>query len=279
MTSSIQALKELTWPAVEWGTRDKPVAIVDGRLYPNAALGSRVEGLAAYVVGINEKSFPRLCERLRVETLHLYEMRVGDLGPLLQLPDLRGLAIRWNTKLSDVAPLGRLGPLRTLVLEDTPKVRDLSPLSALTGLSSLGFSGGIWNKNTAISLEPIAALPALRELALLNLKVESGGLRPIARCKSLERLELSNQFPTADYAYLSVHLPTTQCEMFNAAVSLQKPIDGKDVMVVGSRKPFLSSRRDKEVLARYTRDFSRLQEEFASSPDTRDDRSADDASV
>jgi hypothetical protein len=169
--------------------------------------------------------------------------------------------VRWNTRARDIEALGGLSSLQGLVLEDTPKIRDLAPLARLRGLSSIEFSGGIWNRNTASSLEPLAQLTSLRDLTLLNLRVESGGLRPLARCRSLETLELSNQFATEDYAYLSVHLPNARCPHFAPYIRLKQPVDGKDIMVVGRRKPFLNSRRDQKRLERYASAFAKLQRE------------------
>ena len=201
----LDSLKTLTWPEVEWDPQDKPIAIVDGELHAIARMKSRLEGTAAYVVGVNDKWFAKLCGHLRVQTLHFYEMRVSDLEPLVQLSALRRLALRWNTKLTSIVPVRSLQSLQILVLEDTPKVRDLSPVAKLHQLRSLEFSGGIWNKNIAVSLEPVAALSALQELVLHNLWVESGGLRPIAQCKSLRPLYLTWLYGGGNYSRSRKH--------------------------------------------------------------------------
>lgn len=184
-------------------------------------------------------------------------------APLASVRGLRHLAIRWNTKVSDLSPVGRISSLETLILEDTPKVMDLAPLAGLHALTAMEFSGGIWNKNHAISLEPLSRLPALEELHLLNLVLGTGGLRPLALCSKLKTLLVSNQFETEDYAFLSVRLPNTECRMFAPYVRLDEPIEGKDVMVVGKRKPFLSSTLDAKRLARYVRKFEQRRAEFS----------------
>ena len=242
---------------------ERPIAVVDGVVHSVKDLREPITGEGAWVGGVNHKTFPHLCRFLRVEHLVFYEMRVPDLEPLLQLPDLRELKIEWNTKVTDIAPLAELRGLRVLELMDVPKVRDLSPVSELRDLVAFSFAGGIWNKNRAATLEPLAALPRLEELVLNSLKVESDGLRPLARCRALKRLELSNQFETADYAYLSVHLPDTECTMFAPWVDVGKS-DLGDVMVVGKRKPFLNSETDGARIKKYERAFAKLQDKFRS---------------
>lgn len=264
MADMLEALKKNPWPDVAWGPEDKPVVLVDGKVHRLSQVSAPIDGRVAYAVGVNEKLFPNLCAQIRVEFLHCYELRVADVSALAEMQILRGLAIRWNTKLADLSPLCRLVNLEQLALEDTPKAHDLAPLANLVKLKSLEFSGGIWNKNQADSLEPIARLPKLEDLTLLNLKVVADGLRPLALCPVLKHLEVSNQFKTEDYAYLSVRLPETKCDWFAPCQQLTKPIGDKDVMVTGARKPMLNSVADAERLQRYENTFRKLQERFRS---------------
>ena len=262
-TSLITSLKLNTFRDVKRGPDDKPLLIADGKLIRIADLDAPVEAGAAYVVGVNQKTFETVCRYLRPDILHFYQMRVSDIAPLTALRGLRRLAIRWNTKLADISPLRRLLRLEVLVLEDTPKVLDLSPIAACAELSAVEYSGGIWSKNTAASLTPLADLPVLEELVLTNLKVQADGLKPIAKCRRLRTLNVSNQFPTEDYALLSVALPQVECDMLAPHVRLSQAIDGKDVMVVGSRKPLLSSKDDATRIEKYERAFEALREGFA----------------
>ena len=263
-TSRLTALKANRFPDAKWGADDKPVMIADGDLVRINDIHAPLRAEVAYVVGVNDKSFPNLCRFLRARALHFYEMRVSDIAPLSEVGGLTQLAIRWNTKLVDLSPLSRLQDLQVLVLEDTPKTFDLSPLASCRALTALEYSGGIWNRNTAASLTPIAQLPMLEELILTNLKVREGGLKPLGKCKRLKSLSVSNQFPTEDYAYLSAALPHVQCDLFASHVKLSEAIDGKDVMVVGNRKPFLSSTDDVTRIEGYQKAFEELRSEFAS---------------
>lgn len=249
------------WPDTKWTKDDKPVLVVDGVLHRLKSLPESVSGQAAYGVGLTERDLGKLASHVDVVMLHLYELRAGDLGVLHGIPRLQHLKIHWNTKVADLSGISALTRLETLALVDTPKVNDLSPLEALVQLAALEYSGGIWNTQHAASLEPVAALPKLEELILTNLKVESGGLRPLARCKALKTLTLSNQFETEEYAYLSVALPDVECAAFQPWIRAALP-DGRDTMITGKRKPFLNSVTDAARIAAYEDAFRKLQTRF-----------------
>jgi hypothetical protein len=255
------ALSGNPWPDTRWTGSDKPVLIVDGALHRTKSLSRQVSGDAAYGVGLGDRDLAKVATEVDVELLHLYELRARDLAVLQGMPRLRHLKVHWNTKLTDLSGLATLSHLETLVLVDTPKVHDLAPLQALERLAALEYSGGIWNKQRAASLEPVASLPVLEELILTNLAVESGGLRPLARCRSLKTLTLSNQFETEDYAYLSVALPDVRCNAFQPWI--RAPLaDGRDTMITGRRKPFLNSMTDGDRIATYEAAFRKLQARF-----------------
>jgi hypothetical protein len=258
-TPLLDELNQLRFMNMKWNENDRPVLVADGSIHRIRELDSIVEADRAYVVGVDQRHFGRVCRALRTRAVMFYEMRVDDLSLLDTLGDLTMLAIEWNTKVASLSPLGDLAALERLSLSNTRKATDLSPIGRLDRLRALDFSGGMWTKNTADTLDPIGRLGALEELRLTNLGVLDGGLRPLAKCRALRRLVLSNQFDTADYAYLSVALPDTQCEHFAPYIQLGQRLRGKDVMVVGSRKPFLDSTRDAARLQRHADDFRRLQ--------------------
>jgi hypothetical protein len=249
-------------PVPRWVGEDRPVIIADGQAFRLKEVRSGIRADRAKVVGLRRADLDRLAALLQTKALALYDMQVEDLSPLRHIQGLEWLSLTWNTKVTSLAPLAALRGLRRLSISDTPKVRDLEPLGALTDLAALNYSGGIWNRATAETLEPLAGLESLEELVLTNIKVVEDGLRPLARCRNLRALELSNQFETAEYAYLSVALPGTACQHFAPYVPLGVGGMKADVMVVGRRKPFLDSKRDADRLARYVAEFEHLQAGF-----------------
>ena len=192
-------------------TEDRPKLLIDGaRVDPGTDAG-RLTGTAAFVASVNARTFPPIARRLDVERLSIVEMRGGELADLACCARLTHLAITWATKLADISAIGTCRALRYLEITDAPKVRDLAPLADLKALRVLVYQGGIWNKNRAASLAPLTELGQLEVLFLANLAVEDGGLRPLAGLNGLRALFLSNQFETADYAFLAAHLPGTEC--------------------------------------------------------------------
>jgi hypothetical protein len=263
--TSLPLLAEIWSTAIEtlprWAEHEQPVIVADGKVHRVAELRESLHANSAYVVGARQRHLEQLSRVLQVKALSFKDLQAEDLSPLHRVQGLEWLSITWNTKLSSLEPLATLRGLTRLSISDAPKVRDLDPIGNLTSLVALNYSGGVWNKATAATLAPIARLEALEELCLTNLKILDGGLRPLAACRGLRRIELSNQFETADYAYLSVALPDASCTHFAPYVRVE--IGGLgDAMVVGRRKPFLDSTRDAARIARYVADFERLQAGF-----------------
>jgi len=186
------------WPKVP----PKPFLLVDGEM-PDMTSSGPVSGSMAYVRTVNVKNFAAVNSRLDVEVLSIFEARVTDITPLATLTRLKHLKIEWATKTEDISPLSQLTSLESLSLCHMTKARDLGPVSALSRLTSFAFTGGFNAQVTANSLEPLAQLENLEDLELSSLKVLEGGLRPLARCKALKRLHVSNQFAIEDYAYLA----------------------------------------------------------------------------
>lgn len=256
--TNISALLDVRKYPAKYDPADIPLAIVDGVVYPIKKLVSRVEGNIAYVVGVNQEQFQKLCHFVQVRTLYFCYMRVSDLVPLLSQSHLTNLAIEGNTKLTDLSALGGLTSLQTLLLMDTPKAHDISAISRLTNLVALQIAGGLWTYNTIQCLSPLSNLVNLAELKLLYVKVESDGLRPLAHCRSLKYLEITNQFTTEEFAYLAAHLPDTKCSRFAPWIYLNLTIDGKHIEITGKRKPHLNPKTDQTIIEKYSNEFSRL---------------------
>jgi hypothetical protein len=261
-TGWIDRLLAARFHEVTWDPADKPILVANGRSYPIAKLAEPVVTDLAYVIGIRDRELLTLGRCLRASAVHFYEMRVTDLAPIAAIGGLAHLAIEWNTKVRDLSPIGMLTALETLVLLDTPKVRSLVPLETLGRLRAFECSGGIWNQNNVDSLEPVSGLP-LEDVRLMHLQVAVEGLRPLAAVKTLRRLRVSNQFPTEDYAYLSVHLPAAACDRFAPFTRVDPPLDGKDVLVTGRRKPFLNTQADQAQLRKYVDAFEALRRQYA----------------
>lgn len=244
------------------GSREAIVEI-DGVSLSDEEIDEPRTGDHALMYKVTESQFARLCRSVSVESLFLKNVQVESLSDLRHINGLKHLLINYNRNLSSLDSLEDVPPLETLILQSVRHVHDLGPLAFQPGLEALEIAGsmGSLTPDAVINtLAPVAELTNLRELSLINARVSVGGLRPLAKCSSLESLSLPNTFETSDYAYLSVALPNTRCDSLAPLVKFDSPIPGtdKDVLIVGRRKPFLNSRRDAEKIARYVRAFEKL---------------------
>jgi len=217
---------------------------------------------ALWLGDVNERQFKAVLPLIDPLYLHLDGLRVADLSPLAGLSRLQALEIRWNTKVSDLAFLEALAGLRLLCLSHCPKLRDLSAIAALRELRILELSGGMWSTLKPDTLAPLAALRNLQGLCLKSIRVGDRSLAPVARLTQLQELELSNQFPTEEYARLSVALPHVHCPHFEPYLDMPGGGAGRRVMVTGSGKPVLTLPEDSVRLARYVQRFRELQDGF-----------------
>lgn len=212
-----------------------------------------------WIHNASPKQFAGIAPLINPKLLSLYGVRVTGLEFLAEYGRLTAFALDWNTKVQSLEPLSGFTQLEFLSLEDVPKVRDLAPLSALTNLEGLQVSGGMWKVFKADSLEPLSALTGLQELQMVNVQVADNSLQPLSQLKSLRKLILSNQFPTEEYARLSVLLPHCACDMFRPYSELS---DMGKVMITGKRKPFLDPQSDQAKIETYVVQWQALQDRF-----------------
>ncbi|CRK84579.1 leucine-rich repeat domain-containing protein [Neobacillus massiliamazoniensis] len=192
-----------------------------------------------WIYTVNQKEFDLIINSINPKTLYIYEMRVEDLSALERLENVEKLYLCWNPKATKLWDMSKNPNLKYLSIEDFKRLNQIDPIESCSYLEELNLSGGIWNTLIINTLSPIKNLQSLKILGLSNIKLKDESLEPISYLKNLLELELSNQFPTEEFARLSVVLPQTKCEYFQPFVKLNDPIDGKDIMVIGKRKPFL----------------------------------------
>jgi hypothetical protein len=99
-----------------------------------------------------------------------------------------------------------------------------------------------------------------------------GKIEPLAQLKQLEQLSFSSKlFSTEQVAWLKAHLPdTVVSKILTAYWTIDKPltISGKDIdtVIVGKRKPVLSSVADKARISRYVEQFHEMHQWFLENP-------------
>ncbi|MFF3023977.1 leucine-rich repeat domain-containing protein [Gottfriedia sp. NPDC057948] len=220
-------------------------------------LFTKLEKLWIYTV--NQKEFEVILNVVDPKLLYLYEMRVEDLSLISTLKKLEILSLTWNTKAQSLWDVTKNTLLKSLFIEDFSKLNNISSLNNNLKLEYLNLSGGMWNSLNLDNLKDLSNLSNLKYLGLSNIKTKDESLEPIGYLKNLQELDISNQFPTEEYARLSVLLPNTKCDYFKPYIVLSDPIDDKDLMVIGKRKPFFNSKVDAKKLQKYKDQFEDLQ--------------------
>jgi len=216
-----------------------------------------------WVTKVSQDEFERIARFINPVSLVVYDMKVQDLSALAMMNRIERLVLNWNTKTNNIDAVAELRKLRVLCLMDFPKLSRLDSLSLCENLEMLELGGGVWKPMRVMTLEPLRSLRALKYLSLTNIKVEDDSLHPLSELTNLQELNLSNQFPTEEYARLSVYLEHVHCRSFQPYESMEgKVIGSKTVMITGKRKPFLDPQSDGKRIQRYEKQFRDYQAMF-----------------
>ncbi|HZX57903.1 MAG TPA: hypothetical protein VFE54_04235 [Mucilaginibacter sp.] len=216
-----------------------------------------------WVYGANEKQLEQILSLISPDFISVYQVLAKDLSVLETLTETETIVLRWNSKSDWLWNMSHNKGLKALVIEDFQKISNVDAISKVNNLEYLVLEGGMWKPLKLDSLTPLAGLSKLQFLRLANMQVKIDGLRPIANLKDLQELDLSNQFETSDYAYLTAKLPDTKCNYFKPYIKLSNAIGGRDVMVIGKRKPFLNFELDKTKIKKYTFEFEEMVRGFS----------------
>jgi len=215
-----------------------------------------------WVEHVNQQELERILSYVQPLYLYIYNLKIENLGCLEKLTDVKVLQLEWNTKATTLWDITKNKELVSLTIRDFSRLTHINELERALHIEMLKLEGGNTNPLRLETLQSLACMHNLRYLGLSNLKVADESLAPLSKLTKLEVLELSNQFPTEEYAKLSVMLPHTSCEKFHVYTRLHFSIGPKNIMITGKRKPMLNEERDKEKIAKYEQRFSALQEVY-----------------
>jgi len=211
---------------------------------------------------VNQKEFDKIINLINPEFLYIYGMRVEDLSRLENLTNIKILGLESNTRAKELWNLKANPLLESLLIRGFSKLTDIQYLEHGSNLELLELEGNDSGQLKLENLQPLKHLQNLKYLGLSNIRVIDESLEPVSFLKGLSLLEISNQFPTEEFAKLSVLLPNTKCNKFKPYFKLSYPIDDLNTMVVGKRKPILNDKRDKKRLEKYEENFKKIQEQY-----------------
>ncbi|BFM05242.1 hypothetical protein GCM10025791_14500 [Halioxenophilus aromaticivorans] len=138
-------------------------------------------------------------------------LSIDNIEGLCELPNLKLFNMSGANKLLSFEPLAKL-KLKKLALNGTyASIEQLSSIKLPEGLEALSFSGTGNKKSVIEDLEFVAECASLKFVALFQLTVVNGGLKPLARLNNLEYLSLDDyrlkDWSLEDYKYIHSRLP------------------------------------------------------------------------
>jgi hypothetical protein len=248
-------------------------------------IAARPEATAIRVSGLDQKTFERLVTRhgSQFDAIYFWKSgRVADLTPLETLPHLRFVAFYVNQRTTRLWDLRRTERLIGLQFDNFTRLQALDDLATGGTLEELVFGNALWNTSVFDSLSPLAALSSLRRLSFNARRINDGRIQPLASLTQLEWLAFPpNLFTTSQVAWLRARLPESVQSTVLGPLFRLGPITNvtdntvteldKNVLVVGKRKPALSSQRDDDRIQRYVEEFERLVQRFRDDPGAQPD--------
>jgi len=231
------------------------------------------QATALRVSGLDQQTFEALVTRFGAQFSGLYFWkcpRISDLSPMENLSNLRYVAFYWNQRAVRLWDLAKTPKLKGLQFDDFTRVHTLDDLATAVSLEELAFGDQVWVKATFESLEPLTHLQDLQKLSFAVRRIDDARVQPLATLRRLEVFECpTNLFTTEQLAWLRAHLPdSTEGRVLLPVQKFTKPlVSGKDVLVMGKRKPWLNSSADAKRIQRYVENFERLVERFQADPE------------
>lgn len=249
------------------------------------AIAARPDATALRVSGLDQKTFERLVTRYgsQFDAIYFWKSgRIADLTPLETLPQLRLVAFYHNQRTTRLWDLRRTARLVGLQFENFTRLHALDDLETGTTLQELNFGDAVWNTPVFNSLSPLAALVSLTRLSFNARRIHDGRIQPLASLPQLDWLAFPpNLFTTSQVAWLRARLPESVQSQVLGPLFRLGPIRNvsddtvtemdKNLLVVGKRKPALSSRRDDTRIQRYVDEFARLVQSFRDDPSAQPD--------
>jgi Leucine-rich repeat (LRR) protein len=194
--------------------------------------------------------------------------RIQNLEPLSALENIEEIDFFWNQKASRLWNFSKNHKLTTLKIDSFIHLNSLDDFKVKNKIEIFKLSTGFNGKKILPSIEPLTYCKRLKKLNLSINKIEDNEVKYFLEIKSLEELNFpTNLFTTEQVAWLKAHLnENIKSNTINAIKLIQKPlnINSKmiDTIIVGKRKPMLSSADDKVRIEKYMQNFDNLVLDF-----------------
>jgi len=185
---------------------------------------------------------------------------ISDFTKLEQLTNIEYLIFFWNQRATHLWNLSKNHCLKGISFDDFTRMHTLVEIPLAPALEELYFGNAVWNTYILSSLKPLSQAINLKTLVFSAKKIDDNDITPLAEIRNLEKLEFTtNLFCTEQVAWLTAKKNSIKSSVLAPYKKIEDSIEynGKnlDILVIGKRKPFLDSKKDRKRLEKYEREF------------------------
>ena len=197
---------------------------------------------------------------------------VRDLQSIEVLSEVEYITYYWNQRAEELWDFSKTKSLKGLSFDDFTRMHDISQIPKSPVLEELSFGNMVWPKYILNTLDPIKGCSNLKYFSFSAKKLLDNRIEPVANLKKLKYLEFpSNMFSTEQVAWLKAHLPpTVKSPVLKPYWQIENALEisgkQKDTFIVGKRKPFLDSVRDKKRVEKYVKQFNEMCQWYSENP-------------
>lgn len=213
---------------------------------------------------IGKDAWPRVLAHCHAPELRLYHVTLETLDGIDTLSATERLTVEWANKIERLDPVFRMTNLRRLWVFDLPRLRQIEGVERLSRLTELQLSGSRGALTPMLhldSIKPVARIANLESFSLVNAKLVDDDITPLAECRSLRRLLLSNQFDRAQFAFLAKRLNNQLEQPIQPCVELKiecRKCGSGRFMFTGRRMPILCKKCDAQRFDKACEKFATL---------------------
>ncbi len=153
---------------------------------------------------INQEVFDSICKLPKLKALFVQSNRIKDISSIINLVNLKHLAIVDFTKIVDISSLSNCPNLRTLQIENMKRISDFSGLGKLNKLQGLEIDGSMYSVQKIDDFEFIESLNNLEYLTLVNTRAKKKDFTPLTNLVKLKMFQCSQNYPKAEFRKLSI---------------------------------------------------------------------------
>jgi hypothetical protein len=200
----------------------------------------------------------------KASDLRLYHIMMESLDGIERLQATSRLSMEWANKITELTQVFQMVWLKYLFISDFPRLTNIDGIEALQRLTELHLSGNRGSLHPPlrmVSVEPIARLPNLEKLTLVNIRLENDEIGFLGAFPRLRELTLSNSFDRKQFAYLAKRLNPQLDLPISASrrMNLPCPKCGQSLSYfIGKRMPTLCATCDSDRFKKFTLQFEDL---------------------